>query len=67
MKSPDVLDPRRLSVNRAYIGITEHHEVEVTVVLRYDPWEPSAGQDVMWEQANALTCVRDALTKGGVE
>jgi hypothetical protein len=66
MKSPDPLDPVRIEVTKVYVGTEDFHP-EITVTFRYTPWEPSAGQDVLWEQSNALACIRQALTKGGVD
>ena len=68
MKSPDPLDPQRLEVIDASVhrDFGESRSVIVTVTLRYEPWSDEPGQDVMWEQANALTCAREALQRGGV-
>lgn len=67
MKSPDPVDPVRLEVLNAQTLIAEDHsELIVTVVLSYQPWEPSPAMDVLREQARALDCVREALERGGV-
>lgn len=67
MKSPDPLDPVRLRVASADTLVAEHHEeILVTVVFRYQPWEPSPAQDVLREQARALDCVREVLERGGL-
>ena len=71
MKSPDPHDSIRLQV--AAVNITRpddpycKHDVIVSVDFMYEAWEPSGGQDILWEQANALTCVRNVLRAGGVE
>jgi hypothetical protein len=69
MKSHLVDDPRRLSVLGADVRIVPGsfgEVITVTVVFRYSPWEPSPAQDVFFEQANALQCVRDVLDRGGM-
>ena len=66
MTSPKPEDPVRLSVLRAEARIDLDRDVIVNVAFRYSPWEPSAAQDVFFEQANALRCVRDVLDRGGM-
>ena len=68
MKSPDPLDPQRLEVVEASVhqDFGDARNVMVTVILRYEPWWDEPGQDVLYEQANALTCVRQALRRGRV-
>ena len=69
MKSPLVDDPCRLEVLGATVCVVPGSEGEiltVTVVFSYSPWEPSPEQDVFFEQANALTCVRNVLDRGGM-
>ena len=68
VKTPDPLDPQRLEVIDATVqrDFGDSLDVIVTVTLRYEPWWSEPGQDVMWEQASALTCTREALRRGGV-
>ncbi len=68
MKSPDPLDPQRLEVVDASVhrDFGDSHELIVTVTFRYEPWWGEPGADVLWEQANDLTCLRQALERGGV-
>lgn len=66
MKSPKPEDPVRLSVIRATARIDSDFDVIVTVAFRYSPWEPGPAQDVLFEQASSLQCVRDALIRGGI-
>lgn len=66
MKSHLPEDPERLSVLRAEARIDNDRDVIVTIAFRYSPWEPSAAQDVLFEQINALRCVRDVLDRGGM-
>lgn len=67
MKSPDPLDPVRLEVVAAQTAVSEGgDEIQVHLVIRYEPWEPSRAQDVLREQARAFDCVREALERGGV-
>lgn len=67
MKSPDPLDPIRLEVISAATDITQDRSsVLVSVVFRYDPWEPSPAQDVLREHARAMDCVREVLERGGI-
>lgn len=65
MKSPDPHDPVRLSVHDVKIK-RKGHNLILTVDFIYDTWEPSDGQDIIWEQENALTCLRDTLGRGGL-
>ncbi len=65
MKSPDPHDPIRLNVHDAKIR-HQGHDLIVTVNFIYETWEHSEGQDILWEQANALTCLREALRRGGI-
>lgn len=65
MKSPDPHDPIRLNVHDAKIR-RQGHDLILTVDFIYETWEPSEGQDILWEQANALTCLREALRRGGI-
>lgn len=67
MKSPHFHDPVRLEVVDAHVHTaSSHDEIEVTVTFKYQPWEPSAAQDVLMEKANALTCLRQAFLRGGI-
>jgi hypothetical protein len=69
MKSPDPLDPTRLSVNSVDVGsnaFADDHSIRIHVTFTYAPWFDEDGQDTLWEQANALTCLREALKRGGV-
>lgn len=69
MKSPLVDDPCRLSVLGADVQVVPGsfgEIITVTVVFSYSPWEPSPSQDVFFEQANALQCVRGVLDRGGM-
>lgn len=66
MSSPKPEDPVRLSVIRATARIDSDFDVIVTVAFRYSPWEPGPAQDVLFEQINALRCVRDVLDRGGM-
>jgi hypothetical protein len=69
MKSPDPLDPSRLSVTASSINTSvwvDEHCMQMHVTFTYKPWFDEPGQDVLWEQANALTCLREALKRGGV-
>lgn len=65
MKSPDPHDPIRLNVHDAKIR-HQGHDLILAVDFIYETWEPSEGQDILWEQANALTCLREALRRGGI-
>jgi len=71
MKSPDPLDPTRLTLKDARIGRPAdsmyRHELLLTVDFLYEVWCAEDGQDVLWEQANALTCLREALRRGGTD
>lgn len=67
MKSPDPLDPVRVEVEEASVSVSPHRDqLFVSLVLSYQPWEPSRAQDVLREQARALDCVRGVLERGGV-
>ena len=71
MKSPDVHDPVRLRVTDTSVRRSKVYETEdvlrVTVEFEYTPWwQPVTDGDVLWEHANALTCVRDVLKRGGL-
>lgn len=71
MKSPDVHDPVRLRVTNTSVERVKVNEGEdvlrVIVEFEYTPWwQPVTDGDVLWEHANALTCVRDALKRGGL-
>lgn len=67
MKSPHPQDPVRLEVTEANVRVSlDRSEIVVSVEFRYDPWEPSAAMDQLWEQANALTAVKNVLDKGGL-
>ncbi|MCF8528049.1 MAG: hypothetical protein K9G24_05150 [Candidatus Nanopelagicales bacterium] len=65
MKSPDPLDPQRLEVMSARVDRAQG-TVRVIVEFAYEEWWGEPGADVLWEQANALTCLREALQRGGV-
>lgn len=65
VKSPDPLDPVRLSVRDSGVYTNQDHEVEVSVTFLYEPWEPSAAQDTLLEQLRALDCLRGTLRRGG--
>lgn len=70
MKSLDPLDPKRLTVDDAQVVANVCNEdgpvIRLHVTFTYQPWWAEPGQDVLWEQANALTCLREALRRGGV-
>ena len=69
VKSPDPLDPQRLEVTRVDVMQTvdpARSHVFVNVTFVYEPWWGEPGQDVLWEQANAMLCIREALQRGGV-
>lgn len=69
MKSPDPLDPARLTVTASSINTSvwaDEKCMQIHVTINYQPWFDEDGQDVLWEQANALTCLREALNRGGV-
>lgn len=69
MKSPDPLDPQRLRVTAVDVRTTyepDCSDIIVTLSLQYQPWWADPEPDVLWEYANALTCVREALQRGGV-
>jgi hypothetical protein len=70
MKSLDPLDPKRLTVDDAQVVANVWNDegpvIRLHVTFTYQPWWGEAGQDVLWEQANALTCLREALKRGGV-
>ena len=70
MKSPDPHDSIRLNVQDVKIGRPSDpyctHDLIISVDFIYNTWEPSSGQDILWEQANALTCLREVLRRGGM-
>ena len=69
MKSKDPLDPTRLSIRHVAIDHTSwkpDRGIRIEVTLTYEPWWTDEGQDLLWEQANALTCLRQALERGGL-
>jgi hypothetical protein len=69
MKSRHPLDPVRLSVKDCAVQRSfgkDDYRVQVEVTFIYDPWLDEPGQDVVWEQANALTAIRLVLERGGV-
>jgi hypothetical protein len=69
MKSPDPLDPQRLQVTAATVGPDpdpDCADLAVTVTFRYATWWGGMDPDVLWEQSNALQCIREALQRGGV-
>jgi hypothetical protein len=71
MKSPDPLDPTRLTLKDARISRpadpSHRHDLLLTIDLVYEVWCDEDGQDVLWEQANALICLRETLRRGGTE
>ncbi len=69
MKSLDPLDPKRLNVKNSTVSISPWSSdgaMRVEVTFLYEPWWADDGQDVLWEQSNALMCLRAALERGGV-
>ncbi len=69
MKSKDPLDPTRLHVHQAAIAASPWKPdcgIRIEVTFLYEPWWTDEGQDLLWEQANALTCLRQALERGGI-
>jgi hypothetical protein len=66
MKSPDPLDPVRLSLRDSGVYTNQDHEVEISVTFLYQPWEPSAAQDVLLEQLRAIDCLSQVLQRGGL-
>ena len=69
MKSKEPLDPTRLTVKQASVNGSpwaNDHGIRIDVTFYYQPWCDEEGQDVLWEEANALTCLRKALERGGV-
>ena len=70
MKSPDPLDPCRLTVTDVdvHTDYTDREHLIITVVLNYEPWwTPIDDADIMFEKINAMTSIRDVLRKGGVK
>jgi hypothetical protein len=69
MKSPDPIDPVRLSITDVNVGAGYGDEEKLIINLRleYEPWwTPLSGADLLFEQINALTCIRDVLHRGGI-
>lgn len=66
MKSPDPLDPQRLEVRSARVDRVQEGTVRVIVEFAYEEWWGDSGADVLWEQGNAIGCLREALQRGGV-
>jgi hypothetical protein len=69
MKSPDPTDPVRLRVSDVRVTPSYGSEEKLVLDVRfeYEPWwTPLADADLLFEQINALTCLRSALTNGGV-
>lgn len=66
VKSPNPTDPVRLRLRDSGVYTNQDNEVEVSVTFVFQPWEPSAAQNVLFEQLNALTCVRGVLERGGM-
>lgn len=69
MKSPDPTDPQRLEVTE--VDVTTSYSVEdklvITIQLEYEPWwTPISEADILFEKINAITCIREALRRGGV-
>ena len=69
MKSRDPLDPTRLEVTDVTVstlGDSGSTHLRIVLVMEYEMWWGGPGYNPLWEQANALKCVDDALRKGGV-
>lgn len=70
MKSPDPVDPCRLHVTD--VDVQKDHADEehliITVTLKYEPWwVPVDHGDILYEKINAMTCIRDVLSRGGIK
>lgn len=67
MKSLHPMDPDRITVSRSHI-ITEPdgQRIRINVEFLYDPWEPTAAQDSLWEQANALQLISNIIEFGSL-
>lgn len=70
MKSPSPLDPVRLQVTDVSVtaGYGSDEKLIISLRLEYEPWwTPLSEADVLFEQINALTCIRQVLTAGGMK
>lgn len=67
MKSPHPMDPSRVTVARSQIVTDpDSQRIRINVEFLYEPWEPTAAQDSLWEQANALQTVSNIIEFGSL-
>jgi hypothetical protein len=69
MKSPDPIDPVRLRVSDVHVtpAYGDEEKLVIDVRFEYEPWwTPLSQANLLFEQINALTCLRNVVERGGI-